>query len=207
MENTTASPPTQPQPSSTDTKTCRKCGNSLPATTEFFYRNQGGKFGLTPRCKPCVNEDNKSSHAARMLREPEKIRALANARSKRSYQKNLDANRKRQREHQAKRRLVPEELEKIRTRKKAGGAGLTPEQWRAMFEVQGCRCAICGSAEPNSKMGWNTDHCHKTKRVRFILCAHCNRGLGAFRDNPELMRKAADMLEEIQNRPVEARHG
>lgn len=203
MENTTASPPTQPQPSSTDTKTCRKCGKALPATTEFFYRNQGGKFGLTPRCKPCVNEDNKSSHADRMLREPDKVRQQATSRSKRSYWKNIEVNRQRHREY-ARKNANPD---KKRRSKLKADYGMTPEQWQIMFESQGCKCAICGSTEPGSKNGWNTDHCHKTKRVRFILCAHCNRGLGAFRDNPELMRKAADMLEEIQNRPVEARHG
>lgn len=32
-------------------KTCRKCGEKKPATLEFFYKNPGGKFGLTPRYK------------------------------------------------------------------------------------------------------------------------------------------------------------
>ena len=77
--------------------------------------------------------------------------------------------------------------------------GLTPEQWDEMFEAQGKCCAICGGAEPGSSNGWETDHCHHSGAVRFILCTHCNRGLGAFKDNPALMRKAADMLEELQS--------
>jgi hypothetical protein len=207
MENTkTSQPILSPLVSTESVKTCRKCGGSFPANTEFFYRNPRGKFGVTPRCKPCVNEDNKASHAARLMRDPDKIRLQANERSKRSYRKNLEESRKKQREFQARNRADPEKNEKIKARKRADGAGLTPDQWNAMFDAQGCRCAICGSASPGSKNGWNTDHCHKTKRVRFILCAHCNRGLGAFKDNPEIMRKAADMIEAINNKPVEAIH-
>ena len=200
MENIKTNQQNQPQQLTGETKKCRKCGSVLPATVDFFYRNSGGKFGLTPRCKPCVNEDNKASHAARLLRDPEKVRAQATERTKRSYRKNLEVNRKKHREFQAKKRANPVEREKINARKRAAGAGLTPEQIRAIFDSQGGVCAICGSSDPGSKAGWNLDHCHSTGRIRFILCTHCNRGLGAFRDDSNLMRKAADMLEKIRNR-------
>lgn len=119
------------------------------------------------------------------------------------YYKDIDKSRKISRES-ARKNANPE---KRRKNKLSSEYGMTPEQWQTMFEAQGCKCAICNATEPGSKIGWNTDHCHKSGRVRFILCAHCNRGLGAFKDNPEIMRKAADMLEEIQNQPVEAIHG
>lgn len=154
-------------------------------------------FGLTPRCKPCVNEDNKASHAARLLRDPDKVRGQGCARSKKNYWKNLEKNRAYQREHQAKNRLDPDKYERIKARKRAGGAGLTPEQIEEIFSAQGKCCAICESTDPGSKSGWNLDHCHKTKKVRFVLCAHCNRGLGAFKDDPAIMRKAAKMMEAI----------
>ena len=190
------------------TKTCRKCARELPADLEHFYRNTGGKYGLTPRCKPCVNEDNQVSHAKRLAADPGKIRALAAERTKRSYRKHLDANRAKHREYQAKRRAHPEQGAIIKARKRAAGAGLSPDAISALLASQGNVCAICGAGEPGSKAGWNLDHCHKTNRVRFVLCAHCNRGLGAFRDNPAIMRKAADMLEYFNqgqpNRPVEA---
>lgn len=178
-------------------KTCRKCGEKLPATLEFFYKNNGGKFGLTPRCKPCVNEDNKLSHAKRLKENPERVRALATARTMKNYYKNIEASQDRHRKHQAKRRADPIERAKINMAKRANGARLTQEEFDVMFAFQSHVCAICLSSSPGSKMGWNIDHCHKTKRVRFILCAHCNRGLGAFRDNPDWLRKAANMLEAI----------
>jgi hypothetical protein len=192
-------------------KNCTKCKVDFPADTDHFYRNKGGKFGLTPRCKKCVNEDNVISHEKRMSENPEKIKRLASERTKRYYQRNLDFCRAKNRERAKKAWADPVRGEALKFYKRAKGAGLTKEQWNDMFEKQGFACAICRSTEPNHPHGWNTDHCHKTKIVRFILCAHCNRGLGAFRDNPTFLRAAAAALEKHQqqhqpNEPVGARY-
>jgi hypothetical protein len=53
-------------------------------------------------------------------------------------------------------------------------------------------CVICGSGEPLV-----VDHDHKTKKVRGMLCNHCNRGLGHFRDDPELLVFASIYLKEM----------
>lgn len=46
-------------------------------------------------------------------------------------------------------------------------------------------CVICGT-EDNLVV----DHDHVTGQVRGILCNHCNRGLGHFRDDPQLLEFA-----------------
>jgi len=51
------------------------------------------------------------------------------------------------------------------------------------------QCVICGS---DGKLV--VDHDHVTGKIRGMLCNHCNRGLGHFRDNPELLEFAAQYL-------------
>jgi hypothetical protein len=51
------------------------------------------------------------------------------------------------------------------------------------------QCVICGSQEKLV-----VDHSHKTGNIRGLLCNHCNRGLGHFRDDPMLLEFAAQYL-------------
>jgi hypothetical protein len=67
---------------------------------------------------------------------------------------------------------------------------VTPEDVAVMREAQNDRCAICGESEPGC-----VDHCHRTKRVRGLLCRCCNAGLGQFRDRADLLRSAIQYLE------------
>ena len=52
-------------------------------------------------------------------------------------------------------------------------------------------CKICNK-ELTIK---HIDHCHKTGKIRGVLCNACNTGLGKFKDDVEMMRKAIRYLE------------
>lgn len=70
--------------------------------------------------------------------------------------------------------------------------GLTVEQ---VEEMAAKGCEICGTSEWTGKHARpHVDHCHKTGRVRGILCGECNTGLGKFRDDPALLRRAVEYL-------------
>jgi hypothetical protein len=59
------------------------------------------------------------------------------------------------------------------------------------------RCAIC-YAPPNGKRLLAQDHCHDTGQIRGFLCMHCNTGLGHFKDDPRLLRRAARYLTKFK---------
>jgi len=57
-------------------------------------------------------------------------------------------------------------------------------------------CVICGASETLV-----VDHDHKTGQIRGLLCNHCNRGLGHFRDDPVLLEFAAQYLYASADHP------
>jgi hypothetical protein len=90
----------------------------------------------------------------------------------------------------ARRKRAPEQSPAAkRARHLRSSYGMT--EWDVQFKIrlQGGGCAICG--QPAVAV----DHDHQTGEVRGILCHRCNLGLGHFRDNMEMMRKAIEYLE------------
>lgn len=71
--------------------------------------------------------------------------------------------------------------------------GLQKGEYGKLFEAQGGRCAICLGTR---RQRLSVDHCHKTGRVRGLLCRTCNgRLLTSARDRPDVLRNAAYYLE------------
>ena len=71
---------------------------------------------------------------------------------------------------------------------------ITVEEYDALVKEQGDRCGICGVDTVGGAHNkyWVVDHCHRTGVVRGLLCDACNRGGGCFKDDPDLLSKAAD---------------
>jgi len=82
---------------------------------------------------------------------------------------------------------------------------ITRKQWKskryaarvaALVADHSGLCDLCGQP-PDGRWGrLNIDHCHATNVFRGLLCSRCNRAIGFFKDNPELMRKAASYVEQ-----------
>lgn len=68
--------------------------------------------------------------------------------------------------------------------------GLTQQQFAAILEKQGGRCAICRTDE------WlpHVDHDHVTGQIRGLLCVNCNTLLGRAKDSVLALRQAIRYL-------------
>lgn len=71
--------------------------------------------------------------------------------------------------------------------------GLNEIDYQCLLEKQKAVCAICYQ---KCTRALAADHCHNTGRVRGLLCNNCNRGLGHFKDNPELLYNAIEYLKQ-----------
>jgi Recombination endonuclease VII len=85
--------------------------------------------------------------------------------------------------------------EHMRSRYLKAAIGITMDDKRQMLAAQNGLCKICGIQLETMRKA-NVDHCHKSGRVRGVLCYHCNVGIGFLRDNPETCEKAAAYLRE-----------
>lgn len=78
-------------------------------------------------------------------------------------------------------------------KKPASVHGLTNAEYNNLLNKQNHRCAIC--KQPPTIKRLAVDHCHTTGKVRGLLCFNCNVGLGKFREDTALLRKAVVYLE------------
>lgn len=81
--------------------------------------------------------------------------------------------------------------------------GITLDQYNEMALAQNQRCDICKREETAvDKHGvprhMAVDHCHATGGIRALLCSSCNKALGGFKDDPALLRAAADYVERYR---------
>lgn len=69
---------------------------------------------------------------------------------------------------------------------------LSVDEYNEMLRIQNDRCAICGK----KMLGrfCHIDHCHKTGKVRGLLCHHCNAGIGNLFDDIAILEKAIKYL-------------
>lgn len=63
-----------------------------------------------------------------------------------------------------------------------------------MKDDQVGRCAICEEELSKDTKHIHVDHCHETNITRGLLCAHCNKGLGFFKDKIANLEKAISYL-------------
>lgn len=83
--------------------------------------------------------------------------------------------------------------DKLRIKRITRSLGISQEQYNEMYGKQHGKCSICSISLNNDKHT-HVDHNHVTKQVRGLLCGPCNRGIGIFKENAELLLKAIRYL-------------
>lgn len=71
--------------------------------------------------------------------------------------------------------------------------GIDLDKFNLMVTEQNNKCAICETVFWAPKYTC-VDHCHKTGKVRAILCGPCNTGLGLFKESTQILEKAIQYL-------------
>lgn len=130
-----------------------------------FNKAKKNKDGLNSWCRACNNAY--SREWARLNKE----RHLANYRNWRNN--NLEQ---------------ANDLDRLRS------YGLPKGRYKQILEIQNGCCAICKTNTPAPKKTFCVDHCHKTGRVRGLLCHRCNTLLGHAKDNIQTLKNAITFL-------------
>ncbi len=80
--------------------------------------------------------------------------------------------------------------------------GITLDDYNLMYENQKGLCAICNKPE-TVKQNFSeamkmlaVDHCHKTGKIRALLCSKHNMALGLFMDDIDLLESALNYLKK-----------
>ena len=153
-------------------KKCTKCKQNK--SSDQFYEDKSSKNGLRSNCKLCSNNSSIAWYKANIEIEQSKKKSWRQRNPVKVMQQNRRDNLKK-------------------------NYGVSVKDWDILFEKQNGLCAICSQSETvllNGKLKrLAIDHCHLTKKVRGLLCAKCNKGLGLFKDKPELLNQAAKYLE------------
>lgn len=159
-------------------KHCKKC-NELKEPTDF-HKCASASDGLQPRCKPCNNSAVHKWRKAYPEKEKEK--------QAKYYKKNATEAKEKMKEYKKvnKSRIKTLNLKKY---------GLSQEQYEVMVELQNHSCKICKRHSSEFSKGLCVDHCHKSGKIRGLLCGPCNTGIGLLQDNPAIIIAAATYVE------------
>jgi hypothetical protein len=165
---------------------CGKCRESLPP--EAFHTDRSRPDGLAYWCKGCRRVVNRLSAQKRPHAQWSSGRRASERVRQKLYRK--------QHPERAKARDIRSAHDRRFKRH-----GLDEARFEAQLDAQQGRCPLCCELLSRTPQLANTaciDHDHETGKVRGILCAQCNKGLGCFRDSAQVVRRAAQYLTKWQ---------
>ncbi len=161
-------------------KRCSRCRRDRPLTA--FGRRAASADGLPNYCRECVAAWAREHRPRRLVGAPEVGQGAKWCRSCQTTRTLTEFAANRSAGADARRRYLDKSY------------GLTEQQLTAMLREQDGLCSICLTAP-----AVHVDHDHATGTVRGMRCFSCNAALGHFRDDPAVLRRAAEYLEESRH--------
>lgn len=113
---------------------------------------------------------------------------IASGENRREYNRLYN---KKKREEDGERILFRER--RSRYRKKFG---VTDEFIFGLYRKTKGKCSICGVPENECSRSLHIDHCHKTNKIRGLLCSRCNSGIGLFLEDVGILKNAIKYIKE-----------
>lgn len=159
-------------------KICEVCTEEKPLNKfESYYNKNLDKTYYRNKCKKCINSE-------RRARREGKVEA-------------------------PQRRLTPTKKcisgVKDRFKRQARFSGLefnyefiSLEWYTLQLHIQNGKCPICERTPEEVGRRLVVDHCHKTGRVRGLLCHNCNTLIGGFKEDINAMLRAIQYLTKDQ---------
>ncbi len=135
---------------------------------KLFYKNKCRHGGYAYECKKCKNAFHKKYRQNRYVKKAEGLRA------------------KKYRIKHRKELLNKRYLKQY---------GISYNDKIKIIKQQRGKCRICN--KKINEISGHLDHCHKTKKVRGILCSNCNTGIGLFKNNIEFLKRAIKYLRHV----------
>jgi hypothetical protein len=74
--------------------------------------------------------------------------------------------------------------------------GITLADYNQLFLNQNGNCAICGKNQSTFNQALAVDHCHKTDKVRGLLCTNCNIAIGLLYEDISSIQSALVYLKK-----------
>lgn len=181
-------------------KRCSRCKQSFPITS--FYLNKSTKDGRTDRCKECAKQIQAERRSqlkgvttgSKKCGCCQQVKSLSEFFPYYAYCKACSKD-KRRVYYTEKLQNSEKEKERVKKVRLKRSYALSIDEYEAMIIRQSGLCAVCGQL-PSDRSVLHIDHCHKSGKVRELLCTHCNSVLGHAHDNPEILRNAARYIEK-----------
>ena len=165
--------------------TNEKCKQNNPQSITEFHKDKNTKDKLADWCKSCKNAGKSQWNK----QNPERCRVSRQVFVASGKQKIYDDAYCSQPEVKATR--ANRQLIKF--------YGITLEQKQQMVDDQSGKCANVGCDYHFKNLSdAHVDHCHKTNKLRHLLCARCNHALGQLKEDINRILGLAEYIKEFQ---------